>query len=35
MDDLYENTEEYNLNEERKTLIVFYDMIVCMLSKKN
>ena len=34
MNDSYETTEEYNLNKERKTLIVFDDMIVNMLSDK-
>ena len=34
MNDSYETTEEYNLNKERKTLIVFDDMITDMLSDK-
>ena len=34
MNDIYENIEEYNLNKERKILIVFGDMIVNMLSSK-
>ena len=31
MDDIYKNTEEYNPNEKRKTLIVFDDMIADIL----
>ena len=34
MDDIYENIEIYNLNEKRKTLIVFDDMIADMFSNK-
>ena len=34
MNDSYETTEEYNLNKERKTLIVFDDMITDMLNDK-
>ena len=34
MDDIYNNIKEYNLNEERKILIVFDDMIADMLSNK-
>ena len=34
MDDIYNNVEEYNPNKKRKILIVFYDMIVDMLSNK-
>ena len=34
MDDIYKNTEEYNPNKKRKTLIVFDDMITDMLSNK-
>ena len=34
IDDIYENIEEYNLNKERKILIVFDDMIVDMLNNK-
>ena len=30
MDDIYKNTEEYNPNKKRKTLIVFDDMIADM-----
>ena len=35
MDDIYKNIEEYNPNKKRKTLIVFDDKIVDMLSTKN
>ena len=34
MDNIYENTEEYNPNKECKILIVFDDMIVDILSNK-
>ena len=34
MGDIYKNTEEYNPNKKRKTLIVFYDMIADMLNMK-
>ena len=34
MDDMYKNIEEDNLNNKRKTLIVFNDMIADMLSNK-
>ena len=34
MNDSYETTEEYSLNKERKTLIMFDDMIANMLSDK-
>ena len=34
MNDIYKNIEEYNPNKIRKTLIVFDDMIVDMLSNK-
>ena len=34
MDDIYENTEEYNLNKEQKILIVSDDMIADMLSNR-
>ena len=34
MYDIYKNTKEYNPNKKRKTFIVFYDMIVHMLSNK-
>ena len=34
MDDIYKNTEQYNPNEKRKTLIVFDDMIADMLRNK-
>ena len=33
-DDIYENIEEYNLNNERKKLIVFNNMIADMLRNK-
>ena len=32
MDDIHKNIEEYNLNKQRKILIIFYDMIADMLS---
>ena len=32
MNDIYENTEEYNPNKKRKILIVFNNMIFGMLS---
>ena len=35
MDYIYENIDECNLNEKRKILSVFDDMIVDMLSNKN
>ena len=35
MDDTYKNNEEYNPGKERKTQIVFDDMIADMLSNKN
>ena len=35
MNDIYENTEEYNPNKKRKILIVFDDMIADMVSNKN
>ena len=34
MDDTYKNNEEYNPGKERKTYIVFHDMIADMLSNK-
>ena len=34
MDDIYEHIEEYNLNKERKILMVFDDMIADILSNK-
>ena len=34
MDLIYENIEEYNPNKERKTLIVFDDVIADILSNK-
>ena len=33
MNDIYKNTEEYNPNKKRKTLIVF-DMIAMLINKK-
>ena len=35
MDDIYKNIEEYNINNKRKILIIFYDMIADMLISKN
>ena len=35
MKDIYKNIEEYNPNKKRKILIVFDNMIVDMLNKKN
>ena len=35
MDDIYKNIEEYNINNKRKILIIFYDMIADMLINKN
>ena len=35
MDDIYKNTEEYNLNKKCKMLIVFDDMIAAILINKN
>ena len=34
MDGIYKNIEEYNSDKKRKTLIVFNDMIVDILSNK-
>ena len=34
MNDTYENIEEYNSNKERKTLILFDDMITDMPNNK-
>ena len=34
MDDIYQNTEEYNPNKKRKILTVFDDMIAQILSNK-
>ena len=34
MYNIYKNIEEYNLNKERKILIVFDDMIADMISNK-
>ena len=35
MNDIYKNSEEYNLNKKWKILTVFDDMIADMLSNKN
>ena len=35
MQDIYKNTDEYNLGKKRKILIVFDDMIVISLMIKN
>ena len=35
MDDVYENIDDYNPNRERKTFIVFDDMIADIMSNKN
>ena len=35
MEDIYENSLEYNPNQERKILIVFDDMFADMLSNKD
>ena len=35
MRDVYENIDEYNINKERKILIVFDDMIADMINNKN
>ena len=32
--DVYKNIEEYNLEEERKILIIFGDMIADMINNK-
>ena len=34
MQDAYENTEECNLEKQRKVLIVFDDMVVDMINNK-
>ena len=34
MEDVYENIDEYNINKERKILIVFDDMIADMINNK-
>ena len=34
MDDIYENTEEYNPKKKRKILIVFDDMIMWLISSE-
>ena len=34
IDNIYKNTEDYNLNKKRKILIVFEDMIADVLSTK-
>ena len=35
MRNVYENIDEYNINKERKILIVFDDMIADMINNKN
>ena len=35
MDDVYENSDEYNPNRQRKILIVFDDMIADIMTNKN
>ena len=35
MRDVYKNIDEYNINKERKILIVFDDMIADMINNKN
>ena len=35
MQDVYKNIDEYNIDKERKTLIVFDDMIADMINNKN
>ena len=34
MQDVYKNIDEYNIDKERKILIVFEDMIADMINKK-
>ena len=34
MDDVYNNTDDYNSNRKRKMLIVFNDMIADMITNK-
>ena len=34
MEDVYKNIEEYNVDKERKILIVFDDMIADMINNK-
>ena len=34
MDDIYENIEEYTLNNKSKKLIVFYEIVADMFSNK-
>ena len=34
MQDIYKNIDEYNIDKERKILIVFDDMIADMISNK-
>ena len=34
MQNVYKNVDEYNIDEERKILIVFYDMIAHMINNK-
>ena len=35
MNDVYQNINDYNLNRRRKTLIIFDDMIVGIMTSKN
>ena len=35
MQDIYKNIDEYNEDKEHKILIVFDDMIACMINNKN
>ena len=35
MNDVYQNINDYNLNRRRKTLIIFDDMIVDIMTSKN
>ena len=34
IDNIYENIDQYNPNKNRKVLIQFGDMIICIVSKK-
>ena len=34
MQDVYKNIDEYNLDKERKILIVFHDLIAAMINNK-
>ena len=35
MQDVYKNIDEYNVDKERKILIIFDDMIADMINNKN